>query len=801
MLDSGEADDFLYYVMPYVEGQSLRDKLAKEGELPIGDAVRMLRDVVDALTEAHANGVVHRDIKPENILLRGRHALVTDFGVAKAVSEATGREQLTTAGVALGTPAYMAPEQASADPHLDHRVDIYAVGAVAYELLTGRPVFMGTTPQMVLSAHMTEAPQPVTKHRETVPAALERVVMRCLEKKPADRWQSAEELLPQLEALTTPSGGITPTDTRPIEAAPAPVQARRRNLVRAVGVAAVALILVGTWIVSGRRGAVSEVDPLSVAVLPFTSVRSDEESDAFATGIHDDIVTQLSKVSALKVQARTSGVEYRGTPKSMRQIGQELGVANLLEGGVQRAGNQVRVNVKLIEAESEQSLWAEAYTREWTVEQLFAIQSDIAHQVASALRATLSPEEEERIQTAPTNSPEAYDAYLRARFHADLRRARDEADKAVWFYEQAVAADPAFAAAHAGLAHARIWLFWEFTQFEQASMAKAALDRAVELAPNAFETQIAQGYYHYYFNRAYDRALEHFLAAEAIRPGDPEVLVAIGYIQRRQGRWEEAVSAFKRSLELDPRSHNTTLSIGESYRFMRRFDEAVRYLDQAISVAPDLQTAYQEKFRALRSVADDSVGARQFLEENSGRLEPAVLQIGYALLAYYRNDLETALRLRREYLPRSYGEIARLYYLLGERDLQRAYADSVRLRGEARLRAVPEEYRTVPYRTVLSPHVDLSLANALLGNQEAAVAGAEAAVELLPVSVDAIRGLDALINLARVYTILGYEEEAIEQLEQLLAIPAFWTASDFRKDPLFSPLRDDPRFRELVGMD
>jgi Tol biopolymer transport system component len=218
LYDSGEADGFLFYVMPHIEGPSLREKLGKEGELPIADAVRILRDVVDALTEAHARGVVHRDIKPENILLSGRHALVTDFGVAKAVSEATGRAKLTTAGVALGTPAYMAPEQASADPHLDQRVDIYAVGAVAYELLTGRPVFMGTTPQMILSAHMTEPVQPVTKHRDTVPAALESVVMRCLEKRPADRWQSAEELLPQLEVLATPSGGVTPTDTRPVAA-------------------------------------------------------------------------------------------------------------------------------------------------------------------------------------------------------------------------------------------------------------------------------------------------------------------------------------------------------------------------------------------------------------------------------------------------------------------------------------------------------------------------------------------------------------------------------------------------------
>jgi len=239
LYDSGEADGFLFYVMPHIDGPSLREKLVKEGELPIGDAVRILRDVVDALTEAHAHGVVHRDIKPENILLSGRHALVTDFGVAKAVSEATSAHQLTTEGVALGTPAYMAPEQASADPHLDQRVDIYAVGAVAYELLAGRPVFMGTTSQMILSAHMTQPAEPVTRHRDTVPAALEAVVMRCLEKRPADRWQSAEELLTQLEVLVTPSGGVTPTDTRPM---PAALDGRRLLVLGAV--AAVAVIVV-----------------------------------------------------------------------------------------------------------------------------------------------------------------------------------------------------------------------------------------------------------------------------------------------------------------------------------------------------------------------------------------------------------------------------------------------------------------------------------------------------------------------------------------------------------------------------
>jgi serine/threonine protein kinase/Tol biopolymer transport system component len=252
LYDSGEADGFLFYVMPHVEGPSLREKLVKEGELPIGDAVRILRDVVDALDHAHKHGVVHRDIKPDNVMLSARHALVTDFGVAKAVSEATGAQKLTTEGVALGTPAYMSPEQAAADKHIDHRADIYAVGALAYELLTGRPPFTGTTPQEVLSAQVTQAPEPVTKYRATVPPALAQVVMKCLEKKSADRWQNAEELLPQLEALAMPSGGVTPTGKVPVDRV-----AKRRWIMAGatVGVAAVLILIpvvLSRWMVPSR---------------------------------------------------------------------------------------------------------------------------------------------------------------------------------------------------------------------------------------------------------------------------------------------------------------------------------------------------------------------------------------------------------------------------------------------------------------------------------------------------------------------------------------------------------------------
>src|SRR5437867_3810952 len=252
LLAAGHADDLVYYTMPLIEGESLRAKLAREGELPIPETVRLLLDVADALAYAHAHGVVHRDIKPDNVLVANHHAVVTDFGVAKALSESTGKSSLTSAGVALGTPAYMAPEQAAADPHTDHRCDIYAVGALGYEMLTGRPPFTGATPQHVLAAQVTEAPEPVTKRRAMVPPELAALVMRCLEKSPADRWQTAEELLHQFEAMATPSGGSAPTGTRPAAA----VTTVSRWLKGALGTAALVVVATVTLMLARPRSAV-----------------------------------------------------------------------------------------------------------------------------------------------------------------------------------------------------------------------------------------------------------------------------------------------------------------------------------------------------------------------------------------------------------------------------------------------------------------------------------------------------------------------------------------------------------------
>ncbi|MBW8772181.1 MAG: protein kinase [Gemmatimonadetes bacterium] len=315
--DSGEAEGFLYYVMPFVEGTSLRDRLGA-GELPVHDVVRILEEVADALAYAHARGVVHRDIKPDNVMITGRHALVMDFGVAKAVSEATGRQSITTIGVALGTPAYMAPEQAAAEENIDQRVDIYALGVMAYELLTGKPPFTGMTAQQVLAAHVTQAPAPVSERRAACPPALAAVVMKCLEKRPADRWQSADELMRQLDNLVTPSGGIPPTSAVPATTARVPAPAHPHRWQRAGYLAlGIALALVAAFGVMRKRGGAASIEnSRRIAVLPFENL-GDSSRLYFANGVTEAITTQLTGIGGLSVIPRATAARYRGrTPRS-----------------------------------------------------------------------------------------------------------------------------------------------------------------------------------------------------------------------------------------------------------------------------------------------------------------------------------------------------------------------------------------------------------------------------------------------------------------------------------------------------
>jgi serine/threonine-protein kinase len=390
LFDSGDADGFLYYVMPYIKGNTLRDRIEKEGELPIREAVRVIREVADALAFAHSQGVVHRDIKPDNVMLTGNHAIVADFGVAKAVSEATGRDKLTTAGVALGTPAYMAPEQATADPHVDHRADIYALGALAYELLSGRTPFLGHTPQAVLAAHVTEEAAPVRKYRDQVSMEVEAVVMKCLAKKPADRWQTADEMLPLLENLGTPSGGLTPTDTAPYQAATGaapPVAGKRGLLIGAVAAVVVIAAGFGAWALRGGTGGSGSID--QIAVLPIMDLSGEDE--VFVGAMHDALISAIALTNTVGVVSRTAVLSMEGG--TTEDIARNLGVQAVMEGSVFRAGDEMRINVQLVEPSTLRHIWTGTYER--NVSDVLAAQEEVVQTVATELGAALTSENSE----------------------------------------------------------------------------------------------------------------------------------------------------------------------------------------------------------------------------------------------------------------------------------------------------------------------------------------------------------------------------------------------------------------------
>jgi eukaryotic-like serine/threonine-protein kinase len=359
LIDSGEAGGFFYYVMPYVQGETLRDRLARGGELPVPEAVRLLGEIAEALATAHASGVVHRDIKPENVMLSGRHAMVMDFGVAKAVTEASGEHQLTSAGVALGTPAYMAPEQASADPHMDARVDIYAVGVMAYEMLTGATPFPGLNPQQTLAAHVTRTPVPVAQNREGLSPALEAVVMRCLAKRPADRFQTADELVTALEPLAGPSGGITPTQTRPIAA----VAASRRGLPRWAwaAVAAVLVLAVSAFLIwkRGARVAARPLDANLVAVLPFRTAGADPSVQYLRQGMVDLMQAKLTGEGgprAADARSVLAAVRDAGgdaddlDEQAVSQVARKVGAGRVLQGSIVGPADHLVVNASLVSA-------------------------------------------------------------------------------------------------------------------------------------------------------------------------------------------------------------------------------------------------------------------------------------------------------------------------------------------------------------------------------------------------------------------------------------------------------------------
>ena len=541
LYDSGQAGDLLYYVMPYVEGESLRQRLAREQRLPVEDALHLGRSVAAALDYAHRHGVVHRDIKPENVMLHEGEAVVTDFGIAKAVTAAAA-STLTQTGATVGTPAYMSPEQAAGAAELDGRSDVYSLGCVVYEMLSGRTPFTGPTAQAIIAQCFTEPPPPLRGARSDLPEWLEPVVMKSLAKDAGDRFATAAQFS---QALKQP-GASTPPGMTTTTAAAATTK--------------------------------------SIAVLPFVNMSADPENEYFTDGIAEEIINALTKIQALRVASRTSSFAFKGKNQDIRKVGEQLNVTTVLEGSVRKAGTRLRVTAQLVNVTDGYHLWSERYDRE--LQDVFAIQDEIAGNIVRALRVVLSDAEKRAIEKAPTANVQAYDYYLRGRqfFHQFRRTGMQFARR---MFERAIEVDPEYAIAYAGVADccSFLYMYWDGSNAnlegaESASRKALALDpelaeahasrgfavslsRQYEEARREFETAIRLDpklyEAHYFYARAcfqegkLEEAVRHYQDASRVRPEDYQALVLMSAPLKALGREADSLATLRRGLEVAER--------------------------------------------------------------------------------------------------------------------------------------------------------------------------------------------------------------------------------------------------------
>ncbi len=802
--DSGQADSFLYYVMPYVPGESLRDRLEREEQLPLEDALLIAREVADGLSHAHSYGVVHRDIKPENILLTGGHAIIADFGVARAVSVADD-DQLTQTGVAIGTPAYMSPEQASGKTEIDGRSDQYALGCLLFEMLAGQPPFSARTTSGLLTQHLSVPPPPVAALRPSVPAELAALLQRLLAKAPADRYQTAAQVVQLLASIEAKvgTGAVTPVQSHAEITPPG----RRRPSMAVLGLA---VLLVGTAVgirlVGGSGTEPPEEPPRRLVVLPLVN-RGDAQDEYYADGITDEITDRLSGIDRLMVIARASAMRYKATTLPIRDIAQELGVDYILTGSVTRerlpdGTGSIRVSGELINASDETRIWADNF--EAALSEVFRLQTRIAEQVAGQLDITLAEPERLTLANLPTEDVEAHDYYLRGNDYFNRGWAERDVRTAVDLYERAVAADSSFAQAYALLSksHSLMYQLRYDRSQERLHSARQAGDRALALAPDLPAAHEALGHYYYWGFRDYEPAIREFEQALDRQPNNATVRNAIANVRRRQGRWDDAIRSYESAAELDPRSHIIAQNLGEAFYLTRRYDRAEDHLDRAIALAPDFLDSYIRKAMLFINGYGDVERARAVLEEAERRIDPAQWRLlwfwwGMGLFrTVARNPDDELNRMRLG----AYGADSSTYYLAraewharaGQPDRSQVYYDSARVVLEDLWQREPEWAR---YQG------ELAVAYAGLGQVAQAATYGRFAQQFLPVDDDALDGPDWVLNMARIEAVAGNYEAAVEYIAQYLSIPSRLSRRWFEIDPFWKPVLDVPGFRDLVSED
>jgi len=814
VLDSGDAGGLLWFTMPYVEGQTLREHLRQEHQIEVEEAIRIAREAAGALDYAHEQGFVHRDVKPENILLTRRdEVLVADFGIARALG---GEDVLTEAGVALGTPIYMSPEQASGCT-VDARADIYSLGCVLYEMLAGRPPYTGPTAQAILAKRIAEPPPSVQAVRSCVPDSVDQAIQRALAPIATNRFPTARAFA---RALQTPVARSVPTVVTPPAATPAPVPeaassppspspvaARRRlHVPTAVIMLGLGFTIGGGALFAWRSthpGAESD-GPKRLAVLPFENL-GDPADSYFADGITDELRASLATEPGLEVVAGRSSNQYRRTTKALSEIARELGADYLLVGTIrwQRAGggpSRVRVSPELIRVgpgSVPTTTWAQPFDAALT--DVFQVQVDIAARVTQSLPGAWT-EGARAPPKRPTMNTDAYDYYLRGNEYY-ARETMADVQLSIQLYRRALAFDSAFALAWARLARAEAFVYWFAGDRSAAQLGRIeeSARKALSLAPELPEAHIAMGYYHYWGHRDYSAALDEFATAAKSEPNNAEVADVVALVLRRQGKWDEAVTNFRRAAALDPRSIEYLLDLAHTYFLMRRYGDAERALDRATALAPDSPSIYAlrmatylsaegsldkprrlmrealtrldfARFGPIRSFDDcfDLIAADDEYQDEVARLTPAAFSGG--ALVYFK--FKASVYRRRDDTTRA-----------------RAYADSARTEA---LAAIGREEGDVFSYAVLA------VENAYLGRGQEAIEAGKRALQVLPQSKDAVYAPEAHIALTEVYMALADTTAALDQLQAALAVPSYLSAGRLRADPLWAPLRATQGFARLL---
>src|SRR2546430_1170939 len=573
LFDSGEASGWLYYVMPYVEGPSLRQRLTREGPLPLDDALRITRDVCGALGCAHSQGVVHRDIKPENILLSGEHAVVADFGLALAITSAGG-EKLSESGMSVGTPAYMSPEQAGA-AHIDGRSDLYSLGCVLYEMLAGTPPFTGPSTQALLARHALDAVPPLKTVRKSVPEHVEQVVLRALEKVAADRFPSAAALATALEA-------------------PASIPRRSRWSRRlAALVAGVGLLLGGGWLATRARSADA---PLRrrLAVLPLESLMGDSTQTASVDGLHQGIIDELARIAAVSAISRASVLRYRDSTRlPLREIARQLGVEAVVRASVSRSRDSMRVAVQLFDARSDRSLWTQTYVRERR--DVLRLSGELASDVVGQIRGAITPAERGRLARERQVDPDVYTLTLKGGYEC-LLWTEGGIRRGIQLLREAVDRDPTNSLAYAKLAgcYSDMSFFGFMPDGEATPLVQAADGRALELDSTVGEAYVTRGWFRFVTDHDTDGADQDFRRALELSPGDLRTRQWYADYLTLTGRFDRAISEKRQAIALDPLSAQSNIGLGWTYFYARRYDEAIAQFKRTLNLAPGSYSAHMQ---------------------------------------------------------------------------------------------------------------------------------------------------------------------------------------------------------------